>query len=79
MMSRFIKRRFATPIGDVPFIVDTIRKINDVELEINPSSAYEATFRSIVDRESKEKTSWYFGCIYSLGEQEGFESSSVIR
>ncbi|MCH5720322.1 YdcF family protein [Niabella hibiscisoli] len=53
MMSRFIKRRFATPIGDVPFIVDTIRKINDVELEINPSSAYEATFRSIVDRESK--------------------------
>lgn len=55
MMNGFTRRRFATSIWHVPFIVDTLRKLNVVELEINPSSAYEAKFRSIVERESKLK------------------------
>ncbi|WP_114792822.1 YdcF family protein [Niabella yanshanensis] len=55
MMKGFTRRRFATSIWHVPFIVDTLRKLNGVELEINPSSAYEAKFRSIVDRENKLK------------------------
>ncbi|MGN7788119.1 YdcF family protein [Niabella sp. 22666] len=55
MMSGFTKRRFATSIWHVPFIVDTLRKLNEVDFEINPSSAYEAKFRSIVERESKLK------------------------
>ncbi len=55
MMNGFTRRRFATSIWHVPFIVDTLRKLNEVELEINPSSAYEAEFRSIVERESKLK------------------------
>lgn len=55
MMGGFTRRRFNTRIWHLPFIVDTLRKLNEVELEINPSFAYETKFRSIVERESKLK------------------------
>lgn len=51
----FTRRRFETRIWHLPFMVDTLRQLNEVDLVIDPSSAYKAEFRSIVERESKLK------------------------
>ncbi len=53
MMGGFTRRRFETPIWHLPFIVDTLRKLNDIELAIDPSSAYKEAFRSIEKRENR--------------------------
>lgn len=55
LTGRFTKRRFATSIQHIPFIVDTLRKFNDVAIEIDPSPAYKAGFKSIVEREKQFK------------------------
>ncbi len=53
--NRFTNRRFETRIWHLPFMVDTLRNLNEVNLTIDPSPAYKAGFRSIVERESKLK------------------------
>lgn len=55
MMGGFTKRRFETRIWHLPFMVDTLRKLNDVELLIDPLPAYKTEFKSIEERESKLK------------------------
>ncbi|ULT41452.1 YdcF family protein [Niabella defluvii] len=55
LTGRFTKRRFATSIQHIPFIVDTLRKLSDVTVEIDPSPAYKAGFISIVEREKQFK------------------------
>ena len=55
MMNGFTKRRFETRIWHLPFMVDTLRKLNDVELLIDPLPAYKTEFKSIEERESKLK------------------------
>lgn len=47
----FTRRRFATPIQHIPFLVDTLKKLNSQDCIIDPSSAFEPHFRSIVERE----------------------------
>lgn len=47
----FTRKRFATKIRHIPFMVDTLKKLNDLELTIDPSAAFEPTFQSITERE----------------------------
>lgn len=51
----FTKRRFATRIQHIPFMVDTLRKLNDKEYTIDPAPAFKADFISITERESRVK------------------------
>lgn len=48
----FTKRRFATKIQHIPFMVDTLRMLNDKEYTIDPAPALKADFVSITERES---------------------------
>ncbi|HOZ96911.1 MAG TPA: YdcF family protein [Niabella sp.] len=52
LTKRFTRRRFATHIQHIPFMVDTIRKLNHVEYAIDPSSAYAPNFKSLTEREN---------------------------
>lgn len=52
LTKRFTRRRFATKIQHIPFLVDTLRKLNHLDYTIDPTSAYNANFKSIVERES---------------------------
>lgn len=52
LTKRFTKRRFDTPIYHIPFIIDTLKKLNDAECFIDPRSAYEQNFKSILEREN---------------------------
>ena len=47
----FTRRRFATKIQHIPFMVDTLKKLNEREVTIDPSSAFEPAFQSITERE----------------------------
>ncbi|SDC00479.1 YdcF family protein [Niabella drilacis] len=51
MMKGFTRRKFGTRIIHIPFMVDTLRKRNPVEVVIDPAPAYVQPFRSILDRE----------------------------
>lgn len=52
MLKRFTRRRFATEIYHLPFMVDSLRKINHVNPLIDPSSAkFQKDFKSIEERE----------------------------
>ncbi len=54
MLKGFTRRRFATEIYHLPFMVDTLRKLNYLDPVINPASAYYGVhFKSIVERESR--------------------------
>lgn len=51
MIKGFTKRRFGTKIAHIPFMVDSIKKYNHIEPVIDPSSAFEPDFKSILERE----------------------------
>ncbi|WP_018630912.1 YdcF family protein [Niabella aurantiaca] len=51
MMKRFTRRKFGTPVVHIPFMVDTLKKYNDIDPVIDPSPAYVQPFRSILERE----------------------------
>lgn len=52
MLKGFTRRRFATEIYHLPFMVDSLRKINHVNPLIDPSSAkFQKDFKSIEERE----------------------------
>ncbi|WP_346239276.1 YdcF family protein [Niabella insulamsoli] len=57
----FTRRRFATPIQHIPFMVDTLNKINKVDYTINPAAAFKPGFQSIVEREGRIKR--FFGTL----------------
>ncbi|GAB3416974.1 hypothetical protein GCM10027516_10350 [Niabella aquatica] len=48
----FTRRRFATKIQHIPFMVDTLKKLNDQEYTIDPAPAFKTDFISIMERES---------------------------
>ena len=52
MLKGFTKRRFATKIQHLPFLVDTLKAYNYLEPTINPSSAFKENFISIKKRQS---------------------------
>ena len=51
LTKRFTRRRFATEIYHLPFMVDTLRKLNHIDPVIDPSAAYVKNFKSIKERE----------------------------
>lgn len=51
LTKRFTRRRFATPIQHIPFMVDTLKILNNEEYKIDPISAFESSFKSILERE----------------------------
>lgn len=52
LLKRFTRKRFGTPIGHLPFVIDTLWKYNHLEPVIDPSSAKVDTFVSITKRHS---------------------------
>ena len=50
---RFTRIRFKLPIAHIPFVIDSLAKIDDVHPLIDPKSAYQSDFKSIVDTQSK--------------------------
>lgn len=55
LTKRFTRKRFATPIQHLPFLVDSLKKINPGYISIDPQSAYALNFKSIIERENKWK------------------------
>ncbi len=53
LTKRFTKRRFGTKIYHIPFLSDTLIKLNHVNPVIDPSSAFKKNFVSIKDEEKK--------------------------
>ncbi|MBK7099998.1 MAG: YdcF family protein [Sphingobacteriales bacterium] len=53
LTKRFTKRRFGTKIYHIPFVSDTLLKLNHVNPVIDPSSAFRKNFVSIKDEEKK--------------------------
>jgi hypothetical protein len=53
LLMGFTKRRFKLPITHIPFIVDTLSLIDDVNPQINAESAKVDNFKSIVETQSK--------------------------
>jgi hypothetical protein len=53
LLMGFTKRRFKLPITHIPFIIDTLSRIDDVFPKIDPSSAMVNDFVSIVQTQSK--------------------------
>ena len=51
LLKKFTRKRFATPIVHLPFLVDTLKKYNAIEPIIDPSSARKENFISITKRE----------------------------
>ncbi|MCF3111723.1 YdcF family protein [Niabella sp. CC-SYL272] len=51
MMKGFTKRKFGTRIMHIPFMVDTLKKLNQVDVRIDPAPAYVQPFQSILERE----------------------------
>ncbi len=52
MLKGFLRRRFATPIYRLPFVVDTLAAYNSVNPHIDPSPAHVDNFTSITDDQS---------------------------
>jgi len=55
LLVRFTKKRFKLPIANIPFVTDTLKRIHDVNPQIDPSTAKVENFKSIVERQTK----WY--------------------
>lgn len=53
LTKRFTKRRFATKIQHIPFLVDTLKRLNIVDYTIDPASAFKPNFVPL-----QERTSW---------------------
>lgn len=53
LLMGFSKRRFKLPITHIPFIVDTLATIDDVNPKIDPASAKLENFESIEIKQSK--------------------------
>lgn len=53
LLMRFTKKRFKLKITHIPYIIDTLAKIDDVYPKIDPSSAKVENFKSIVETQSK--------------------------
>lgn len=52
LLMRFTRRRFKLPITHIPYIIDTLAKIDDVYPKIDPSSAKVENFRSITETQT---------------------------
>jgi len=55
LLMGFTKRRFKLPIAHIPFIIDTLATIDDVNPKINVDSFKVENFKSILETQSK----WY--------------------
>lgn len=55
LLKSFTKRRFATYIHHVPFIIDSLKKYDNLEPQINPATAKVKTFNSIMNEENFRK------------------------
>ncbi|MBK7182277.1 MAG: YdcF family protein [Bacteroidetes bacterium] len=53
LLMGFTNRRFKLPIAHIPFVVDTLKTIHDVNPVIDPSSAKVDNFKSIVETQTK--------------------------
>jgi uncharacterized SAM-binding protein YcdF (DUF218 family) len=53
LMMRFSRIRFKLPIAHIPYVIDTLAKIDNVHPKINPASAHVDNFKSIVETQSK--------------------------
>jgi len=51
MLKGFTKKRFATPIIHLPFVIDSLKQYNHLSPEIDPSPAFKEHFRSIIERQ----------------------------
>ena len=51
----FTKRKFELPIAHIPFVIDSLMHIKDVNFQINADSAKVQNFKSIIETQSK----WY--------------------
>jgi len=52
LLMRFTKRRFELPIDHIPFIIDTLSRIDDVFPKIDPVSAHIDNFQPITETQS---------------------------
>ena len=55
LLMGFTKRRFKLPITHIPFVVDTLKTIDNVNPTINPESAHVDNFKSIVETQTKRQ------------------------
>lgn len=55
LLMGFTKRRFKQPIDHIPFVIDTLARIDNVFPKISPDSAIVENFKSIIETQSK----WY--------------------
>ncbi len=55
LLMGFTKRRFKLPITHIPYIIDSLARMDDVYPKINPEPARVENFKSIVETQSK----WY--------------------
>ncbi|KAA5537536.1 YdcF family protein [Taibaiella lutea] len=51
MLKAFTKKRFATPVVHLPFVIDSLRQYNYLSPEINPAPAFQKHFKSITERQ----------------------------
>ncbi len=52
LLMRFTKRRFKLPIAHIPYVIDTLARIDDVHPVIDPSSAHVENFKSIEETQT---------------------------
>ncbi len=53
LLMRFTRKRFKLPITHIPFVISTLKTIDDVHPVINPESAKVENFKSIVETQTK--------------------------
>ena len=53
LLMGFTKRRFKLPIAHIPYVIDTLATIDDVNPKIDPSSAKVENFKSIIETQTK--------------------------
>lgn len=71
LLRRFTATRFSTPIYHLPFVMDSLRKYNYLDPDINPEPAKTDNFTSITSEESGIKR--LFGTLGSNIEWNDFE------
>jgi len=52
LLMGFTKRRFKLPIAHIPYVIDTLARIDDVYPKIDPSSARVENFKSIIETQT---------------------------
>ena len=53
LLRRFTSTRFSTVIYHMPFVMDSLRKYNNITPSINPETAKKQEFKSITEEESR--------------------------